>query len=435
MPLPKSRQLTVEEAAHLIEPRDAVLCGFAAGQPVGILEALGARRDLEQVVIHTGLLGRSYQFLQNPGVRVVSGFFGPIERAARSLGAAIEYLPADFHGLERLALRLSPRVVLAVTSPPDADGWLSFGVMAGASYRPFVEAAGDPSRLAVAEVNPRMPRIGGLAAFGSNRVHISEVDAWVEHAEELVVLPQLDPSPEERAIGRQASELIREGSTLQFGIGAIPDEIARLLATGPRGDFGIHTEMISDGVMQLHQADKLSNRKGLYDGVTIGTFALGSRDLYDWLADARDVRMLPVSAVNDPALHRQLRRFVSINGALAIDFAGQVAADRIGGHQYSGVGGHEAFVTGASEAPGGTTVLCLKSTAIVRGRRVSTIVPHFPPGTTVTTPRHHVHYVVTEYGAIDLSMLGDRVRAKALIALAHPDYRDDLGAGLAETVG
>jgi acyl-CoA hydrolase len=420
------RRLAVEEAARLIEPRDAVLCGFAAGQPVGLLEALGTRTDLEEVLLYTGLLIRPYALLRNPGVRVVSGFFGPIERAVREAGGSVEYLPADFHGLERLALRLKPRVVLAATSPPDADGWLSFGVTAGASYRPFLEAARDPHRLAIAEVNSRMPRVGGLAELGANRVHVSEVDAWVEHDEELIALPPSTASPEELEIARLVTDLVADGSTLQFGIGAIPDEIARRLSLGARGDFGIHTEMISDGVMHLHQAGRVTNRKGLYDDVTVGTFALGSQALYSWIAAEPAVRLLPVSAVNDPALHRRLRRFVSVNGALAIDLAGQVAADRIGDRQYSGVGGHEAFVTGASEAPGGTTVLCLRSTATVGGRQVSTIVPRFAPGTTVTTPRHHVQYVATEYGAIDLSVLGDRMRAEALIELAHPDFRAEL---------
>jgi len=418
--------MALAEAAALIRPRDTVLCGFAAGQPVGLLEALGARRDLEEVVLYTGLLIRPYALLQHPAIRVVSGFFGPIERAARAAGAAVEYLPADFHGLERLALDMKPRVVLAVTTPPDADGFLSFGITAGASYRPFVEACADPARLAIAELNSRMPRLGGIPELGDNRVHVSQVDAVVEHAEDPVALPVPEPSPEDLAIAAAVTDLVPEGATLQFGIGAIPDEIARRLAAGPGGDFGIHTEMIADGVRQLHLAGKVTNRKGLYDGVTVGTFALGSAALYAWLADNPAVRLLPVSAVNDPALHRHLRRFVSVNGALAIDLAGQVAADHVGGRQYSGVGGHEAFVTGAGEAPGGRSLLCLKSTATVAGRRVSTIVPHLPPGTLVTTPRHHVQHVVTEYGVANLAGLGDRRRADALIALAHPDFRGEL---------
>jgi acyl-CoA hydrolase len=422
----KSRRLEPEEAAALIAPHDLVVCGFADGQPIALLEALGARQDLEDVTLFTGLLVRPYAFLQNPGVRIVSGFFGPMERLAQKMGARIQYLPADFHGLERLGMRMKPRVVLALTSPPDPDGWLSFGVCAGASYRPFLEAMRDPTRLAIAEVNAHMPRVGGIPELGGNRVHISEIDGWVEHDEPLISLPPFTASPEELAIARHVVGLVEEGSTMQFGIGAIPDEIASILARSDFVDLGIHTEMISDGVMQLHEAGKVTNRKGLYDGVTVGTFALGSPALYAWLDGNPDVRMLPVSAVNDPALLRNLRRFVSVNGALAIDLAGQVAADHIAGRQYSGVGGHESFVTGATEASGGKSVLCLKSTVTVGNEVVSTIVPAIPAGTTVTTPRHHVQWVVTEYGAIDLSVLGDVDRVHALAGIAHPDFREAL---------
>src|SRR6059036_3745229 len=226
---PKSQKLDLEAAARLVRPRDSLLCGFVAGQPVGLLEALGARTDLEDIVLYTGLLQRPYALVQNPAVRVVSGFFGPIERMARAAGARVSYLPADFNGLERRALRMKPRVALAVTSPPDREGWLSFGVQAGASYRPFLEAARDPARLAIAEVNPRMPRIEGLPELGGNRVHVSEVDAWVEHDAELVTLPEEQPSPEDVAIASQVCERILPASILQFGIGAIPDEIARVL--------------------------------------------------------------------------------------------------------------------------------------------------------------------------------------------------------------
>ncbi len=422
--------MTVDDAVALIRPRDTVLCGFAAGQPTGLLDALGARQDLEEITLFTGLLIRPYAFLQHPAVRVMSGFFGPVERTARAAGTVLEYVPADFHGLERLALAMKPRVVLAVTTPPDADGWLSFGITAGASYRPFLEACAEPDRVAIAEMNPRLPRIGGIAELGGNRVHISQVDALVEHADDLIALPVQEPSPEELAIAHLVTDVIGDGSTLQFGIGAIPDEIARRLAAGPHGDFGIHTEMIGDGVRALHAAGKVTNQKGLYDGVTVGTFALGSAALYGWLADNPIVRMLPVSAVNDPALHRRLRRFVSVNGALAVDLFGQVAADHVGGQQYSGIGGHEAFVTGAGEAPGGRSFVCLKSTALVGGRRVSTVVPRLPDGMLVTTARHHVQHVVTEHGVADLSRLGDRGRAQALVGLAHPEFRGELRAAL-----
>jgi acyl-CoA hydrolase len=428
--MPESRKLDLDGAARLVRPRDAVLCGFVAGQPPGLLEALGARTDLEDVVLYTGLLIRPFALLRNPGVRVVSGFFGPIERMARAAGARVDYLPADFSGLERLALRLKPRVVLAVTTPPDREGWLSFGVHAGASYRPFLEAARDPERLAIAEVNPRMPRVDGFHEFGRNQVHVSAVDAWVEHDAELTTLAEETPAPEDAVIARRVCEHVESGAILQIGIGAIPDQIARILAEGEAGSFGVHTEMISDGVMRLHQARKVTNRKPLYDGVTVATFALGSQALYRWLDGNPSVRILPVTEVNESSVLRQLPRLTGINGALSIDLAGQVAADAIGGRQYSGAGGHESFVSGTGAAPGGRSFVCLRSVATVGGTRVSTIVPAFGEGTRVTTPRHHIQWVVTEHGAVDLSVLTDKERARALVELAHPDFRQTLRGAL-----
>lgn len=425
----KSARLDLESAARLIRPRDAVLAGFAAGQPTGILDALGARTDLEDVVLYTGLLMRPYAVLQNPGVRVVSGFFGPVERMARKAGLRVGYLPADFNGLERIALRLQPRVVLAVTTPPDADGWLNFGLQAAANYRPFLEAARDPDRIAIAEINPRLPRIDGLEELGRNRVHVSEVDVVVEHDTELVTLPHEPPSAEDLAIAQHVVERVAPDAILQFGIGAIPDEIGRILAERPGGAFGIHTEMLSDGVMRLHEAGKVTNRKPVYDGVTPATFALGSDALYRWLDGNPLVRMLPVTDVNGAGVLERLPGLTSINGAMAVDLTGQLAADAVADRQHSGAGGHESFVSGARAAPGGRSFVCLKSTATVGGQRVSTIVRRFDRDTLVTTPRHHTQFVVTEHGAVDVSVLDDTERAEALIAIAHPEFREQLRGG------
>jgi len=426
----KSERLSLAAAAALVRPRDTLACGFVAGQPAGFLDALGARRDLEDVVLYTGLLLQPYTLLQHPGVRIVSGFFGPIERMARAAGGRVTYLPRDFNGLERMADQVRPRVMLAVTTPPDADGFLSFGVHAGASYRPFVAAARDPERVAIAEINRHMPRVHGDPELGGNRIHVSEVDVVVEHDAELVTLPDAPPSDADLAIARQVCDRIAPGAILQFGIGAIPNAIAGILAERPGGGYGIHTEMISDGVMRLHRAGKIANRKPLHDGVTVATFALGSRALYDWLDGNPDVRLLPVTAVNGPAVLARLPKLTSINGALAIDLAGQVAADAIGGRQYSGTGGHESFVSGAGDAPEGRSFLCLRSTATVGGRTISTITDAFAPGTRVTTPRHHVQWVVTEHGAVDLSVLDDEARPRALVAVAHPDFRDALSRAI-----
>ncbi len=429
----KERRLSLADAAALVRPRDVLACGFVAGQPAGFLDALGSRTDLEDVALYTGLLVRPYTLLQNKGARIVSGFFGPIERMARSApgmaraaGARVTYLPRDFNGLERLATQIVPRVVLAVTTPPDADGFLSFGVHAGASYRPFLAAARDPARLAIAEINRHMPRVAGIPALGDNKIHVSEVDVLVEHDAELVTLPEAPPSEADLAIARRVCERIAPGAILQFGIGAIPNAIAAILSAEPAGAFGLHTEMISDGVMQLHRAGKITNRKPVYDGLTVATFALGSRALYDWMDGNPDLRILPVTAVNGPGVLARLPKLTSVNGALAIDLAGQAAADTIAGRQYSGTGGHESYVAGAGDAVEGRSFLCLRSTATVNGAPVSTIVEAFPPGTRVTTPRHHVQWVVTEHGAVDLSVLDDAERPGALIALADPQFRDAL---------
>jgi acyl-CoA hydrolase len=223
------------------------------------------------------------------------------------------------------------------------------------------------------------PWIDGFEHLGGHRIHVSEIDAFVEQRSDMFALPASEPSEAERTIARNAEALIEAGSCLQFGIGAVPDEIARLLAQGNKSDFSVHSEMISDGVMALHDSGSVANRKALYDGFTVATFALGSAKLYRWLDRNPAVRMAPVSSVNDVGLIRQLSKFVSINSALAIDLRGQVVADYLGGRQYSGIGGHETFVMAATECADGKSLICMSSTAVSRGKRVSKIIPAVGP--------------------------------------------------------
>jgi acyl-CoA hydrolase len=423
-----SKLRTARQAVDLLRIDDVVCAGIATAQPTSLFNALAERDDYRGLTIFTAILLQPYPVALQPGVRVVSGFYGPIERMLKASGANVQYLPADFLGWERYAALARPRVMTAMLSPMDEFGFLSLGLHAGATFNAFVEAARDPERLAIGEVNPNIPRVLGLGRFGGHRIHISEIDYIIESNDPAFELPEAVVSGEDKAIAGHIEELIPDGATLQTGIGAIPNIVAQLLAQGTKGDFGIHTEMMVDGIMHLHKAGKITNHKGVYDGFSVATFAAGSKELYQWMDRNPEVRMLPVGQVNDPAIIRRNRRMVSINGALAVDLSGQVMADTLGPRQYSGVGGHELFVIGAHDSPDGRSFICLHSTATVNGKPISTIVHSLPLATRVTTPRHHVQYVVTEYGVADLGMLTDPERAEALIAIAHPDFRGELRA-------
>lgn len=417
------KRCTASAAVAQLRPADLVAAPIATGQPAAFLAAIGERTDWTDLVVFGGLLIEPYAFLQQPGVRYISGFYGPIERMLQAAGAAIDYLPADFLGWARYARLAAPRVIASAVAPMDARGYFSLGLHAGATFEALLAAARDPARLAIVEVIADMPSLAGLARYGAHRIHVSEVDAIIESDRSAFVLPDVPITDADERIAAHVEALVDDGATLQFGIGGIPNSVARLLADGPKGDFGIHTEMFVDGIMQLHRAGKVTNHKGVFDGLSIATFAAGSRALYDWLDRNREVRLLPVQYVNDPAIIRRNRRMVSVNGAIAIDLAGQIMADTIGPRQYSGVGGHELFVIGAHESEEGKSIVCLRSTASVGGETLSTIVPALPAGTPVSTPRHHVQYVVTEHGVAHLGLLTARERRDALIAIAHPDFR------------
>ncbi len=275
-----------------------------------------------------------------------------------------------------------------------------------------------------------MPQIRGLSQFGDNRIALDDIDGWIESDKDPYPFELEQLSEDDAILARNAASLIPDGATLQFGIGGVPNEIARLLAEDKRQSLSIHSEMISDGVMHLHEAGLVENRKPVYDGVTVATFAIGSREFYDWLDGNDDVRMLPVSEINHSRIIRQLDRFVSVNSAMSVDLTGQVVAEHIGGHQYSGIGGHEAFVTAATESREGQSLLCLPSTVTIKGQRISRIAANTPTGSKVTTPRQHVQWVVTEHGSVNLYGMAQRDRAAALIEIAHPDFRDELRASL-----
>ena len=421
--------ISAAEAAALLRPIDRLGIPLGPGQPKAFLRALGERDDWQELSVFGGLLVELFPLFAKPGVRMRSGFFGPAERALRAAGHAVDFVPADFRRFQEIAERFAARVVATAAAPPDESGQLSLSLHAGATVEEAHAAARDPERLLVVETSPAYPRTRGLAPEHPHRIPLSAVDVWIESDAEPTELPDPPPGEVEQAIARNVAPFIEPGSTLQTGIGGVPNAVVALLAESAGGDFGIHSEMFTDGLMRLHEAGAVSNRKGVFGGVSITTFAMGSRTLYDWLDEREDVAFLPASIVNDPAVIARNRRMISINGALAVDLHGQVVADSIAGIQHSGIGGHEDFLAGAGRIAEGRSLLCLPSTARVDGALRSRIEPVLPSGSIVTSPRHQVDVIVTEHGVAELAGRTVAERARALVEVADPVFRDELERG------
>jgi acyl-CoA hydrolase len=417
------------EAAALVRDEDSLAVPLGPGQPGAFLHAVGARDGFRALRVFAALLVDFYPLFTKPGVELLSGFFGPVERALRAAGHPVHFVPADFRRFAQLARRMAPRVMATAVAPPDAHGRMSLSLHAGATVEELLRCGRDPSRVLVAEINPLLPRTHGLPPAHPHCLAREDVDVVIESDRPVTVLPEIEADDVERRIAEYARGFIHDGCTLQTGIGGVPNLIARMLAEGPGGDYGVHSEMFTDGLMRLHEAGKVTNRKGLHDGYSVATFAMGSRALYDWLDDNPAVRFLPVDQVNDPSLIARNRALISINGALSVDLVGQVVADRIGDREHSGIGGHEDFVAGAAFSEGGRSLICLPATAKTPDGVVSRITSTFPAGTCITTPRHQVDVVITEYGAAELAGKTARERAQALVAIAHPGFRDALRAG------
>ncbi len=421
--------MTPTDAAAQLRPRDSLGIPLGPGQPPAFLHALGERDDWVELTVFGALLVDLYEVFMKPGVRYLSGFFGPAERFLVDSGARVEFIPADFRRFTRIAEQLAPRVVATVASPPDADGFVSLSLHAGATIDAICAAGADPDRILVVEVNPKFPRTRGLLPEYPHRIHVDDIDILVESDRDPFVLPEVEPSDVDRAIAAHVAPLIPDGTTLQTGIGGIPSTIVGLLAQGDGGDYGVHSEMFTTGLMQLHRAGKVSNaHKGQFDGVSITTFAAGTLDLYDWLHDNDDVAFLPVDVVNAPEVIARNRTMVTINGALTVDLNGQVVADTIGGRQFSGIGGHEDFIAQSGLSLEDRSLICLPSTSVVDGVTISRISASLAQGWIVTTPRHQLDLVVTEHGVAHLRGRTVRERARALADIAAPQFRDELRA-------
>ncbi len=403
-----------EAAVQCVRSGDRVFVQGACALPAVLVQAMTARsaslRGVEVVHLHTEGPAPYLAPELRDSFRLNALFVAGNAREAVGDGRA-DYLPVFLSEVPNLFRRgvLPIDVALIHVSPPDKHGYCSLGVSVDAAA-----AAVQTARLVVAQINPHMPR-----THGDGLVHVSQLHAacWVD-----VELPEIPPpklGETELAIGRHVADLVEDGATLQMGIGAIPDAV--LAALGHHRGLGIHTEMFSDGLVDLvHTGAVTGEHKRIHPGKIVAGFAMGTRKLYDFIDDNPDVAMLDIAYVNDTAVIRRNPRVTAINSAIEVDLCGQVCADTIGTRQYSGVGGQMDFIRGAALSEKGKPIIALPS---VTSKGRSRIQPILQPGAGVTTTRAHVHYIVTEYGAVDLYGKNLRQRARALIDIAHPDHR------------
>ena len=429
------RRLSALDAVDVFRATDSLGLPLGPSQPAALLEAMGTRKDWEDLKVFGALVTVLSDVFTHPNVHYLSGFFGPLERLLRDSGANIGFAPADFRRFVSLLEAIAPRVMATAAAPPDRDGFCSLSLHAGANVGSLHAAGRDPDRLLVVEVSDRYPVTHGWGEH-HHRLHVDEIDVLIESESTPYEMVDPEATDVERAIARHIQDLIPDGATLQTGIGAVPSVVAALLAEGDGGDYGVHSEMFTTGLMKLHQAGKVTNaRKGQFDGVSICTFAGGTRELYDWLHDNREVAFLPVEVVNSPEVIGANRSMITINAALSVDIHGQVVADTRSGEQFSGIGGHEDFVAGAGLELSDRSILCLPSTYRAGEEVRSRIVPWFAAGTVITTPRHQVDVIVTEHGVAELRGKTVHQRGEALAAIAHPDFRDGLLAAAERASG
>jgi acyl-CoA hydrolase len=429
-----ARELSAEEAIGLVRPVDAIGLGLVTATPAGLLKELSLRRDWENLTFSGGLLLGVYDVFMHPNVHYRSSFYGAGERHYQANGADIQFVPSFFRHYGLLIQHLAPRVMMMQGSMPDANGRVSLSLYNGAHFDEFLAAGRDPDRLLIVECSPHFPRTLALEGF-TNDISVEDIDVIVHTDEHPTVLINEVGTPEDTAIADFAATFVKDGTTLQTGIGAVPNMVANALVERNGGDYGVHSEMFTDGLYALCASGKVTNaRKDVHRGKSVITFGLGSSQMYEFLHENPTIGFAPVSYVNDPSVIATNPRMVSINSALEVDLHGQIIADTIGPRQYTGVGGHMDFVEGTSLSLEHTSLICLQSTCRVNGELKSRIIGGMTPYSVVTTPRHLSGVIVTEYGFADLRGLTVRERAKAMISIAHPQFRDELTAA-AELLG
>ena len=418
----QTRSVPAADVVAAVRSGTSVFVHGACATPAPLLEALCARRDLADVrLYHLHTAGpapfaapdRAREF------RSVSLFAGAPLRQAIAEDRA-DFIPIFLSDIPDLFLsgQVPLDAALVQVSPPDRHGLCSLGTSCDAA-----KAAVETARVVLAEINEQMPR-----THGNNVVPLERIHAFVATDRPLCEHPPEPETAVEARIGELVAGLVEDGSTLQLGIGGIPDAVLSRLHD--KRDLGIHTEMFSDRVVDLVESGAVTNRrKQVGVGRIVTSFVNGTRRLFDFVHDNPLVAFYPCDWTNDTAVIRQNPRVVAVNSALQVDLSGQVCADSLGHRIYSGIGGQMDFIRGAALSPGGKPVIALPATAA--GGRISRLVVELSPGAGVVTTRGHVHWVVTEYGAVNLHGRTLRERGEALISIAHPDFRAELRRGLA----
>jgi len=413
----KQKLLSIPDAVSLVQSHQTIGVAMAAAEPPGLLSELGRHKDrVEDVTVWVCLPLRLYDFVLKPEMAghffVENWFYGAPDREVHPQGRT-SYVPNNLHAAARAKLHAAGHhldTYWGTATPPDKRGYMSLSTSL-VIEKTLIEAADN----VVLEINENLPW-----TLGDTQIHISEVDHVVENHVPVFELRAAAPAEWERAIGGYIAELIEDGSTLQLGIGGIPNAITAFLME--RRDLGVHTEMFVDGMIDLYEAGVITGRrKTLWKGKMVGTFALGTRKLYDFLDRNLGVELQQGYVTNDPYVVGQNYKMVSVNTALQVDVSGQVCSQSIGPRHYSGTGGQLDTHRGAQRSPGGRGIIALRSTA--RGGTVSTITPMLAEGAEVTVPSHEVDTVVTEFGVAELKGKSIRDRMETLIRVAHPDFR------------
>lgn len=410
------------EAIHAIKDGDLVVLGHAAGVPQLSVQALAKDyKDFHNVrIFHLVTLGEApYAQPEMEGhFRMVTSFVGGNVRDALNSKRG-DFIPNFFYRIPRHMREgvLPVDVAIIQVSLPDEEGYCSYGISCD-----YTKPAAEVARVVIAEVNKQMPYV-----YGNNKIHLSDIDYIIEADYPLYELPLPRITEVEEAIGQHVASLVEDGDTLQLGIGSIPDATLHFLKD--KKDLGIHTEMFSDGVLELVKQGVVTGKcKEREPEKLTATFLMGTRALYDFVHKNPSVWMDTVDIINDPCTIMQLEHMVSINGCIEVDLMGQVVSETIGEKQFSGTGGQVDYVRGASMSRYGRSIMAMPSTA-AKGK-VSRIVPQLTPGGAVTTSRNDVDYIVTEYGIAHLQGKSLRERAEALTKIAHPDFRPELEAEL-----